>query len=125
VWDALQGLDPLFAPAWWEDVDFCARLESAISDGRLEVGEGFVTVPSARVAHDGGSSLASLGDVEFLKAYHRNLLRYAGRHHHGNLATIGVGLRLSLAARALARPSRRDAYLETIRGLSGWIAEEH
>ena len=26
VWTALDGLDPAFAPAWWEDVDFCARL---------------------------------------------------------------------------------------------------
>ncbi|MCP4900848.1 MAG: glycosyltransferase family 2 protein, partial [bacterium] len=26
VWDALEGLHSGFAPAWWEDVDFCVRL---------------------------------------------------------------------------------------------------
>lgn len=117
VWDRLHGLDPLFAPAWWEDVDFCARLAAEITGGGLSVAEGFVTVPSARVVHDGGASLASLSDAGFLTAYHRNLLRFAQRHHRGSFAMIRTGLVVSLAARALARPARRTAYLETIRAL--------
>ncbi len=117
VWQSLHGLDPVFAPAWWEDVDFCARLAVALGSGDLEVSEGFVAVPAARVVHDGGSSLSNLGDAGFLTAYHRNLLRFAQRHHPGSLTTIRTGLLLSLAARALARPTRRAAYLETIRAL--------
>jgi GT2 family glycosyltransferase len=124
VWDALGGLDPLFAPAWWEDVDFCARLESALAERALMVTEGFITVPAATVVHSGGSSLDRLEDVEFLAVYFRNLIRYAARHHRRSLAMITSGLRLSLAARALARTSRRSAYLETMRAVPGWAAEE-
>jgi GT2 family glycosyltransferase len=124
VWDALGGLDPAFAPAWWEDVDFCARLRNALVERSLEVTEGFGTVPSATVVHAGGSSLERLQDADFLTMYHRNLLRYAGRHHRRELAMITSGLRLSLAARALVRPSRRSAYLETMRAVPRWAAED-
>ncbi len=109
VWNELGGLDESFAPAWWEDVDFCARLRRL----RRELGTtgtGFWVVPGARVAHRGGSSLAQLTDSEFLVAYHRNLLRYAERHHPSSLGLVRIGLRLSLGLRALARPSRRSAY---------------
>jgi len=114
VWDALGGLDESFAPAWWEDVDFCARLRAAAGQGGAATA-GFRVVPGARVVHGGGSSLAHLSDAEFLRAYHRNLLRYAARHHAGSLGPVRAGLRLSLALRAAFRPSRRSAYLATMR----------
>jgi GT2 family glycosyltransferase len=117
VWDALDGLDPAFAPAWWEDVDFCARLKRHLARGG-SAREGFWVVPDARVVHLGGSSVAHLSDAAFLSAFHRNLLRYAGRHHAGAIAFVRNGLLLSLLARALARPARRVAYLEAVKALS-------
>jgi len=104
VWNILDGLDAAFAPAWWEDVDLCARL--------AERGGGFWVVPAARVRHAGGSSVASLGDADFLAAYHRNLLRYADRHHPHWTGLIRVGVWVSLLARAALRPDRRAAYLK-------------
>nr|MCU0234796.1 glycosyltransferase family 2 protein [Thermoanaerobaculales bacterium] len=79
VWEVLGGLDEGFAPAWWEDVDFCARLRDRLRGPDAPAGEGFLVEPSARMAHRGGSSVASLGDAAFLAAFHRNLLRYAAR----------------------------------------------
>lgn len=113
VWNALGGLDEKFAPAWWEDVDFCARLCGLGRKGGT-AGSGLWVVPGARVAHRGGSSLSQLSDAEFLLAYHHNLLRYAERHHPRSLGLVRIGLRLSLGLRALARPSRRAAYLAVL-----------
>jgi GT2 family glycosyltransferase len=110
VWQALGGLEESFTPAWWEDVDFCARLAARLGDPGLDIGEGFVVQPAARIGHRGGSSLAALGDAGFLAAYTRNLLRYAARHHAGRLGFIRAGLRISLMARAALRPARTAAY---------------
>jgi hypothetical protein len=114
VWDALGGFDESFAPAWWEDVDFCARLRRHGQDTGAPA-TGFWVVPGARVAHGGGSSLSHLADAEFLAAFYRNLLRYAKRHHPGSFAAIRAILLLSLRSRALLRPSRRAAYLAATR----------
>jgi GT2 family glycosyltransferase len=107
VWQELGGLDPGFAPAWWEDVDLCQRLHQ--SSSRLWV------VPAATVVHLGGSSLSHLEDGRFLIAYHSNLLRYAYRHHPRWSRLVRAGVRLSLLLRAAFRPTRREAYLETQR----------
>jgi len=117
VWDALGGLDEAFAPAWWEDVDFCARLRRLGRDTGTPAA-GFWVVPGARVAHGGGSSLSHLGDAEFLTAFFRNLLRYAERHHPGSFTAIRAILLLSLRSRAMLRPSRRAAYLAATRVIS-------
>jgi hypothetical protein len=114
VWDALGGFDESFAPAWWEDVDFCARLRRH-GRGTGTPATGFWVVPGARVAHGGGSSLSHLADAEFLAAFYRNLLRYAERHHPGSFTAIRATLLLSLRSRALLRPSRRAAYLAATR----------
>jgi GT2 family glycosyltransferase len=114
LWNALGGLDEGFAPAWWEDVDFCARLQRRGRE-RGERGGGFWVVPRARIVHGGGSSLAQLTDEDFLAAYHRNQLRYAERHHPASLGLVRAGLRLSLGLRAITRPSRRAAYLAAMK----------
>jgi len=110
VWETLGGLDPTFAPAWWEDVDFCARLRAGLVTADFPCDEGFVVQPAARLRHAGGSSVSALGDAAFLTAYYRNLLHYAARHHPGHLGLIRRGLRVSLAGRALLRPARSQAY---------------
>lgn len=117
VWSALDGLDEAFAPAWWEDVDFCARLAGALGRPSFPAAEGFVVVPSARVEHTGGGSLAELSDAAFLTAYHSNLVRYAARHHPDRLRRIRCGLLLALAARAARRPARARALLAAARAV--------
>ncbi len=47
VWQALGGFDEAFAPAWWEDVDFCARLEDR-SQYRLVPGNRGLCGPPGR-----------------------------------------------------------------------------
>jgi len=118
VWNALGGLDPTFAPAWWEDADLSARLDRRLGDPGFPARGGFVVEPAARARHLGGSSVSSLSDAAFLVAYHRNLLRYASRHHPDRVVLIRRGLRLSLAVRALLRPARRTAYRAAARSLA-------
>ncbi len=119
VWQALGGFDEVFAPAWWEDVDFCARLEERRAAGSFPATEGFVVQPAARILHHGGSSVASLGDEAFLTAYHRNLALYIARHHPLRAPAILTCLRLTLRIRALAQPSRRYAYRAALASMDG------
>lgn len=115
VWQALGGLDESFSPAWWEDVDFCARLAAGVGESGFPAAEGFVVVPGVRVRHRGGSSLQELDETAFVTHYAANLLRYAARHHPERLALIRSGLRWSLAGRALLRPRRAKIYLDVRR----------
>jgi len=119
VWRALGGFDEDFAPAWWEDVDFCARLEERRGTGSFPATEGFVVQPSARILHHGGSSVASLGDEAFLTAFYRNLALYITRHHQQHATTILTCLRLTLKIRALAQLGRRKAYREALASIDG------
>jgi GT2 family glycosyltransferase len=110
VWEDLGGLDPTYEPAWWEDVDFCARLHGRLGEPGFPADEGFVVQPAARLLHGGGSSVAALGTEAFFSAYYTNLLRYTARHHPGRLGLIRKGLQLSLTVRMIFRPGRRRAY---------------
>jgi GT2 family glycosyltransferase len=109
VWEALGGFDPTYEPAWWEDVDFCARLHRRLGEPAFPADEGFFVEPAARLLHGGGSSVAALGPEGFFSAYYTNLLRYTARHHPGRLGFIRKGLQLSLAVRVLLRPTQRRA----------------
>jgi len=111
VWEDFGGLDPLYAPAWWEDVDFCARLHAASAGP-------FAVVPAATVFHRGGVSAATLGNRAFLEAYHRNMARYVLRHHPRQARAILRSLRLSLAGRALLQPARAAAYRAAARAVA-------
>ena len=117
VWTSLKGFDETYVPAWWEDVDFCGRLESLVGRPESPWSEGFVVVPDARVGHIGGSSVRSLSDETFLTTYYLNLLRYAAAHHAENLALIKTGLDLTLRARMLVRPSRASGYRAALRAI--------
>jgi GT2 family glycosyltransferase len=117
IWQALHGFDESFAPAWWEDVDFCARLAAGLDDPSFPADEGFVAVPDARVFHAGGSSVGELTDADFLKRFHTNLIQYASRHHPTRWTSIRFRLRCSLLGKAVLRPSRSRAFLEAWREL--------
>ncbi len=77
AFDAVGGFDEAFHPAWFEDVDFCRRL--------LDAGWRIRYVAGARVVHEGGVAMRTLGLGSFSTIWYRNLLRYAGKH--GSLAT--------------------------------------
>ena len=109
VWEVLGGLDPTFEPAWWEDVDFCARLHDRLGEPGFPADEGFIVEPAALFHHGGGSSVAALGREAFFAAYYTNLLRYTARHHPGRLGLIRKGLQVNLGLRMLLRPSQRKA----------------
>ena len=116
VFQQLGGFNSRFVPAWFEDVDLCARL----------VGEGKILFwPDALFRHRGGVSSAALGYGRFLPIFYRNALLYR-RLHYGRAARLlyrpllAAGMLLRLAALPL-RPrvprSRKEsarAYLSTL-----------
>ena len=95
--EALGGFDEQFQPAFFEDVDLCARLGAA--------GRGVVHEPDATFEHRGGTSLARLDATEFHLAWYGNLAHYA-RKHHGSRVALGIRLLtlLGAALRLLALP---------------------
>ena len=73
AWSELGGFDERFWPAWFEDVDFCKRLES--SRWKILFDE------RAGAVHIGGVSVPRLGRRRFTRVFYRNLLRYLKKHH--------------------------------------------
>jgi N-acetylglucosaminyl-diphospho-decaprenol L-rhamnosyltransferase len=69
VMEEIGPLDEQFAPAWFEDVDYCRRLAEAKKD--------LWAVPSAEVRHFGGSSLEHIRFAGFVEIWYRNMWRYA------------------------------------------------
>lgn len=69
AFEAVGPLDEQFAPAWFEDVDYCRRLATKGLD--------LYVVPAAHARHFGGSSLEHLGLAKFLDLWYRNMWRYA------------------------------------------------
>lgn len=69
VFDEIGPLDEQFAPAWFEDVDYCRRL--------AERGKEIRVVPAARVRHFGGASLEHMPVPQFIDIWYRNMYRYA------------------------------------------------
>ena len=121
AFERVGGFDPAFAPAWFEDVDLCAKL--------LESGYRIRFVPGARASHVGGTTMRALPYDDYLPLYTRNLLRYLRRHAR---PATRAGARLVLAAGALlrlallplvrgdhARPEAARAYVRVLRGLLG------
>lgn len=69
TFEEVGPLDEQFAPAWFEDVDYCRRLAAA--------GKEVWVVPRAMARHFGGSSLQVLSFGEFKSVWYRNMWRYA------------------------------------------------
>ncbi|MBK8594569.1 MAG: glycosyltransferase [Holophagales bacterium] len=121
VFAEVGGFDPAFAPAWFEDVDLCAKI--------LESGYRIRFVPVARASHVGGTTMRALPYDDYLPLYTRNLLRYL--HRHAGLpvraaarAVLAAGALLRLALLPVvrgdhARPEAARAYLRVLAGLLG------
>jgi GT2 family glycosyltransferase len=69
---AVSGFDERFYPAWFEDVDFCKKLE--------KIGKLSAVVGTAKVTHEGGYSKNLLGDRAFFKTWYLNLYKYCEKH---------------------------------------------
>ena len=69
VVDEIGPLDEQFAPAWFEDVDYCRRL--------AEKGKEVWVVPDAHVRHFGGASLEHMNFAGFVDIWYSNMSRYA------------------------------------------------
>jgi len=69
VVDEIGPLDEQFAPAWFEDVDYCRRL----AEKKKEIW----VVPAAQARHFGGASLEHIGFSGFAEIWYRNMWRYA------------------------------------------------
>lgn len=67
VWDAVEGMDAAFAPAYYEDADYCTRVRRA--------GFEVLYTPQAVAVHHEGAGL-SVGSERYLRLYHLNRLRY-------------------------------------------------
>jgi N-acetylglucosaminyl-diphospho-decaprenol L-rhamnosyltransferase len=100
---AVGGFDETLAPAWFEDVDLCARLRERGS---------ILYWPAARFRHRGGIAAEELGYARFLPMYYGNAIRYRRRRYHpaarlGYRALLAAGMLLRLAALPLRpRPPR-------------------
>jgi len=69
VFDEIGGFDEQFSPAWFEDVDYCRRLDAAKKE--------LFVVPAARARHVGGASLEHMPYARFIDLWYRNMWRYA------------------------------------------------
>lgn len=117
VFERAGGFDPAFVPAWFEDVDLCARI--------LGLGYRIRFVPSARGRHFGGSTLGMLPYGDFVPLYARNLLRYAERRGGPGLrasARILVGSGALLRLALLPFGSGEHGRIETLRGYGRVLA---
>jgi len=73
AFDAIGGMDERFHPAWFEDVDFCRRLNAKGFRIRFE--------PRAAFEHQGGVAMRTLGLGRFSSIWYGNMERYVRRHH--------------------------------------------
>ena len=114
VFAAIGGFDERYVPAWFEDVDLCARLSR---QGTI------LYLPGARFRHRGGASSRRLGYDRFLPMYYRNALLYRRVHYP---APARLSYRLLLAAGMLMRlaalPVRRDVPRSRSEAARGYLA---
>ena len=119
--EAVGGFDPAFAPAWFEDVDLCAKL--------LERRHRIRYVPSAVATHVGGVAMDSRAWSDFRPLYVRNERRYLARHASLPLRALAWAATFSGALLRLVlipfvggdhpRAESARAQVRVIRGLLG------
>lgn len=97
AWKEIGGFDESFAPAWFEDVDFCKRLGTR--------GWNIRCFPDVQAIHRGGLALETLPYSSFIRTYYGNMLRYFRKHHPARYMLLwlpvkaGVWARLALKLR--------------------------
>jgi GT2 family glycosyltransferase len=94
VFESVGGFDEGYLPAYYEDVDLCARL---LGRGKI------LYCPAARFRHRGGVASSRLGYARFLPLFYRNALRYRRRHYGAGARAVyrlllATGMLLRLAA---------------------------
>jgi hypothetical protein len=95
AWRQLGGLDEIFHPLWFEDVDFCKRAR--------QNGYRIRFVPEARAAHRGAHSARQLSPSSREGYWYGNLLTYAAKHFHRlSFAVVCVAVVLGSILRAIA-----------------------
>ena len=123
VFRRLGGFDESFVPAWFEDVDLCARL----------LGEGAILYwPDSRFRHAGGISSARLGYDRVLPILYANALRYRAKHYPLSARAayrglLAAGMLLRLAALPLRRrvPRPRSEAARAYAGVLRLLAGSH
>lgn len=116
VVDEIGPLDEQFAPAWFEDVDYCRRLAEA----KKEVW----AVPSAEVRHFGGASLEHIHFAGFVDIWYRNMWRYARKWlRPGQVEALRwaiiVGMMLRVLAGLVGLRPRGIPWSDAMRGYAG------
>ena len=103
VVDEVGPLDEQFAPAWFEDVDYCHRL--------ADLGKAVYVIPDAWARHYGGASLEHVPFADFVDLWYRNMFRYARKWLRPGQAEalrwiiiIGMFLRTIAAVVGFAHP---------------------
>jgi len=103
VFDEVGPFDEQFAPAWFEDVDYCRRMAAA--------GKEVWVVPAARAQHVGGASLEHVPFERFTEVWYLNMWRYARKWFSAGRAEAlrwlivgGMLLRIVAAAIGVAHP---------------------
>jgi GT2 family glycosyltransferase len=104
VWEALGGFDTRFHPVWFEDVDFCRRLD--LGGWRIRY------VPEVQAWHAGGASIGSMEISDREVQWYVNLLKYSATAF-GTAGRLGVALAVAVSAVlrwcwSAIHPSRRS-----------------
>ena len=119
---SIGGFDEAFRPVWFEDVDLCKRLS--------DEGYRLRHIPAAAARHEGGHSVATLGEGHRLAGWYGGLLRYARKHFPRGAAigvraavVAGLGLRAASWWRPFGSNERASAHLamllRVLRGYPG------
>src|SRR5262249_6025521 len=114
AYEEVEGFDEQFFPAWYEDVDFCRRINAK--------GWDVFFIPAAKFVHAGGYSATALGSERFVRAYYQNQLRYA-KKHFGAIESLAIRLSVAtgMIGRMVVRPGQAGAYGRALVGaLKGW-----
>jgi GT2 family glycosyltransferase len=95
VWESLGGLDEAFYPIWFEDVDFCKRLQ--------DHGYYVYYEPRAVATHRGGHSIRKILLEKRELYWYGSLLKYGSKHYFTGTARclclaviVGSLLRMTL-----------------------------
>ena len=116
VFDEIGPFDERFAPAWFEDVDYCRRLRQA--------GKEVFIVPAAVARHHGGASLEHMSYERFIDVWYRNMWLYARKWFSRGEAealrwAVITGMLLRCFAAVLGLKNGSKSRREAIRAYAG------